>query len=247
MSISNIKRILCAGVVGAFLAAGAASQAASVSYNGYTFDNGGFGGANTVSGSNLQVGSGPSKDTVDGYYYGAAHYNTSAAFRSASTPFVKATLSDPGSGDAGFLAIEQESGIGRSWAEIGVDGDNSTSNYSLLWWNEATNVSGDVILGARTAGDHSLEIGRESDGQVDFLFDGSLVYSTTNITPAYFGDVYLFSQGSATNVITTYTDYSAGTDFPVVAPVPSAAYAGMALLGCLGAVGGIRRLRRTVA
>lgn len=247
MNISSIKPILCAGVVGALLAAGTVSQAASVNYNGYTFDDGGFGGTNTVSGSNLQVGSGPTLHTIDGHYYGAAHYNTDAAFRSASTPFVKATLRDPGSGDAGFLAFEQESGTHRSWAEIGFDSDNVPSNYSIFWWNEATNVSGIVILGARSAGDHSMEIGRESDGQVDFLFDGSLVYSTTNITPDYFGDVYLFSQASAPGVITTYTNYSAGTNFPVVAPVPSAAYAGMALLGCLGAVGGIRRFRRTVA
>ncbi|HEX5241812.1 MAG TPA: hypothetical protein VFW23_01020 [Tepidisphaeraceae bacterium] len=246
MSISNIKRILCAGVVGAFLAAGTASQAASVNYNGYTFDDGGFGGTNTVSGSNLQVGSGPGRDTADNFYYGAAHYNTDAAFRSAATTFIEATLSDPGSGDAGFLAFEQEGGTHRSWAEIGVDADNSSTNYSLLWWNEVTNATDTILLGARTAGDHSLEIGRESSGTVDFLFDGSLVYSTTGITPDYIGDVYLFSQGSTPNVITTYTNYAAGTDF-VVAPVPSAAYAGMALLGCLGAFGGIRRFRRTVA
>lgn len=224
--------------MGMLTASGVMSKASTVNWDGQDWDSS-FGSA-AVNGSNLDITA--TTLSSSGTYYGDAHYNTDAGFRSASTPYIEATYSDTGVG-AGFLAFEQESGVGKAWAEIGVDptnGPGSDSHYSLYWWNETTNATNEIILAPRTNGDHTFEIGRQADGTVDFYLDNSLVLSTMAITPAYFGDVYLFSAANASGSVATFTSFTSGTNY-AAAPLPASAMGGFVLMGGLLAANRLRR------
>ena len=157
--------------------------------------------------------------------YGAAHYNTPDLFRAALAPWVQVTFQDPGSGNRGQLWLEDE-GSGGAWTQFGAW--NTYANYQIWWWDYDTNLDGWRDTGiARTAGNHTFKIGMQSSGAVDYYLDGAPVWSTTDITPAKFGDVYLAAMADSA----VFVDYSAGTDY---APTPEPA--SLTLIG-LGAVG----------
>jgi hypothetical protein len=59
-----------------------------------------------------------------------------------------------------------------------------------------------------------------ADGTIDYLIDGMLVVNTHDITPNYFGDIYLaaHSLGASPGQKIVFTDYQTGTDYVYTKP-----------------------------
>jgi hypothetical protein len=163
--------------------------------------------------------------------WGAAHYNTPSAFRSASVQWVEATFIEDGQGTVGHqIWIEDE-----SWGVPGDDNDHLwiqfgawewTPSYGIYLWDAETDD--DLFVNThipRTNGVHSLKIMKNADETVSFYFDGELIYtSASEFGLDYLGDVYLAAnsnwRGSVKadghnphNVVDSgiYTDYTTGT------------------------------------
>ena len=168
--------------------------------------------------------------------WGAAHYNTPAAFRAAATPWVKYTFIDEGLGHPGpqlWMEDEEYSTPGAgAWTQFGTwqRGGSEYEDYRIYWWDYDTDLADDSTLNdsnnsvgwidtgvARSAGEHTLMLAKRADGTVDYWIDGQLVHSTTDITPNYFGDIYLVGHsdpadpGQAGTVV--FTDYQTGTNY----------------------------------
>jgi hypothetical protein len=203
-------------------------------------------GSIAVNGTKLDV---TATTPSSGMYFGAAHIGTSPAFRSLSGSYISATFEDDGGATGNFLAFEQE-GVNpaESWVEFGVINRISTTNYSIQVDNEYRDVvNGDtpqnfVLSIPRSVGSHTVKIELAPSGTVEFFFDGAYIQSTNYIQPDYFGDVYLFSNNTASGGVGTFTHFEMGA-----VPLPSSAWSGLGLLGGLAVFGGAKRLRRQEA
>lgn len=161
--------------------------------------------------------------------WGTAHYNTPGYFRAAATPWVKVTFLDSGPGTPGLqIWMEDEEYVyptAGAWTQFGAWQREGFDNYQIYWWdfdtdladdndlNDSNNSWGWVDTGIeRTAGMHTLKLAMRNDGTVDYWFDGVLVHSSTDITPNYFGDIYLagHSDPSNPNETVIFTDYETG-------------------------------------
>ncbi len=247
-----MRKVLILMVAAAVLCAAAMAQAAT-SWKGIDWDS--PAGSIAVDGSgNLVVTATRYEFNTTGVYEGAAHFNTSSAFRAALTPWVEFTFIETGAdtySPAAQMWMEREglsSDPNASWARLGV-GSPSSPDYRGasygVWWNEHTDALGRFVGSARSNGTHTALLGRRSDGKVDFVVDGSPIGTTdpaTDFQPDYFGDIYLVALGLTSGETVTFTDFRMGTDYagPVV-PEPVSIFLG--IMG-LGSVAGFRRLRK---
>jgi len=171
----------------------------------------GFGSAQVSDSDRLQV----STTSVYGTSaWGAAHYGTPDPFRAASSTWIQASFIDQGPGTVGGqLWFEHEPLVNHAWAQIGCW--ETRDEYRVYWWNYQTGETGWFVIGERTAGEHTVKVGKRADGTVDFWFDGLMVFSTTKVSPDYIGDVYLAAHSSPGNAGDTveFTDYQCGTDY----------------------------------
>ncbi|MCX6811454.1 MAG: PEP-CTERM sorting domain-containing protein [Candidatus Berkelbacteria bacterium] len=186
----------------------------------------------SIAGSDLVVGSGSD--------YAAAHYNTPSEFRSALTPWVEFSFLDNGPGtQRAQLWIEKEGTPGAAWFQFGSwtpSAYPTYDKYAIYWWNVDTDVAGWQWLDDRTADEHTLKVGKNADNSIDYWFDNSLVWTTTDINPDYFGDVYLASR----NGESIFTNYQTGADYQGP-PVPEPASIALLALASIGVAGAIRK------
>ena len=158
--------------------------------------------------------------------WGTAHYNTPDAFRAAATPWVKITFIDNGPGSsAAQIWMEDETydsnygmntGTLGAWTQFGAWQRLGFDTYRIYWWDYDTGLDGWVDTGVlRSAGTHILMLAMRVDRTVDYWLDGFLVHSTTDITPNYFGDIYLAGHSDVSHPSQTvvFTDYQTGTDY----------------------------------
>lgn len=145
---------------------------------------------------------------------GAAHYITPGEFRSARTPWIEATFLD-------LLNDEPSKGIQlvmknnyQEYTEIGAW--RSHKNYVIYWYNYQSRDYGLVVTSlVRTLGEHTVKIGMQENGTVDYWIDDVRVWTTNNIDPDSFEGIYLAAQGS--NGV--FVDYQVGTDYRAPASV----------------------------
>lgn len=180
--------------------------------------------------------------------YAAAHYNTPTSFRSALTPWIELSFIDEGPGtQRAQMWVEKEGIPGAAWFQFGswnASAYPTFEQYGLYWWNVDTDTDGWQWLGDRTAGEHTMKVGMRSDGTVDYWFDGGIAWSTTDIVPTYFGDVYLASRYGST----IFTNYQAGTDYSYESPLSAVPEPGSIVLlaiASIGIAGAIRRKKKT--
>jgi hypothetical protein len=163
--------------------------------------------------------------------WGTAHYNTPSAFRAAATPWVRITFIDSGPGSPGAQVwMEDEEYVfpgAGAWTQFGAWDRPGFENYRIYWWDYDTDLSDNGLLDdssgwgwvdtgvPRTAGTHTIMLAMRADHTVDYWLDGFLVHSTTDITPNYFGDIYLAGHSDVSHPSQTvvFTDYQTGTDY----------------------------------
>jgi hypothetical protein len=206
-----MRRVAFGLAVLAVLVFAGIAGATSLVWSGQTWTNP-YGGIAVNGAGQLAVTSSTCFDTA---CWGAAHYNTSAAFRSTPGTVVTFSFVDDGPGTAGGqLWIEQESGANPGWSQFGAW--QRFSDYELYWWDEDGGSDLLVPTGiGRTAGVHTLALGKRADGTVDYYLDGQLVYTTTALHLDYIGDVYLAANSQPDNPGQTvlYTEYGEVTGY----------------------------------
>jgi hypothetical protein len=139
------------------------------------------------------------------YYGGAAHYNTPIDFRSAKTPWIEATFLDDGQMSGIQLVIKNDY---REYTHIGAS--ISDKNYMIYWYDYKSRSSGLVDTSIiRTPGQHTLRLGMQENGTVDYWIDDVRIWNTNNINPESFEDIYLAAQVSTG----TFIDYQVGMDY----------------------------------
>lgn len=173
-------------------------------------------GTSTVNGSDqLVVTTSGSFSTCPTSCLGAAHYNTPQPFRDADTPWVKATFIDDGPGTPGPRMWMEDEDAGALTTFGGLP---TFPNYRIFLWNygaAGSQINFDTGV-PRIAGVHEILIGMGLDGSIDYLIDGVHVLHTTDITPGYFGDIYLTGNSDVASSTVVFTNYQVGTDW--VAP-----------------------------
>ncbi len=211
-----MKRVLFLLIaIGLIMASGVDVTFANVTWKGLVWDPDGSGGSLAVNGDgNLVVTSG-SPDGAD--YWGTAHINTSADFRSATNPWIQVSFLDDGSGPGARLGVEDESAPDQAWTSFGTKA--SRSDYYWYWWDVDANTDGLTSLSTRAAGEHTMKVGELADGSVEYLFDGVLVGHTTTaqVQWTYFGDVYLDAFTGAIGQSVTFTDFQMGSGYATAA------------------------------
>lgn len=218
-------QLACGGF--ALVAAGA-TQAATVTWSGETWDYSAATTTATVNGSgHLEVtpvttGSGRT-----------VHFNTSVAFRAAATPFVQASFLETGANGRKGIMIEDETtspaGGAGGWLQFLSDSAFG-SNYKIFYNDYDADLAdgGGINFSAghtidtgvaRSLGERTFTVGRDAGGNIAFLIDGVLVASLTSaqFNPNYFGDVYLVGNNT-TLAAATYTGFATGTAFAVPEP-----------------------------
>jgi hypothetical protein len=139
------------------------------------------------------------------YYGGAAHYSTPIDFRSARTPWIEATFFDDGQSSGIQLVMKNKH---RAYTKIGAWG--SDKNYVIYWYNYQSGSEGLVVTSiVRSPGQHTLRLGMQENGTVDYWIDDIRVWTTNNINPESFEDIYLAAQVSTG----TFIDYQVGMDY----------------------------------
>jgi len=221
----------------------ATSRAATVTWSGQNWDDN-YGGTVALNGSDLNV----TTVAMTNSSWGAAHINTSSTFRTAPTQWVQASFIDAGgTGPGASIWLEHEA-VPGAWTQAGAyEGD---SNYSIYWWNEVTNADATITLGARTAGTHTIKIGKLADGTIEYSLDGVYVGSESGAPFGYLGDVYLAGNSALNNPgqTITFTDFQMGTNYVTAAvPLPAAAWASLMLLGALGGMAALKRRAHQLA
>lgn len=163
---------------------------------------------------------------------GAAHHNTPNDVRTATSPWIEFSFIDEGPDTPGAqIWVEDETLSGSdlgAWIQFGAFYEHST--YQIYLWDYdqdlADNGSVDDSAGywlidtniPRRAGERTLTLGQRADGMIDFVVDGELVHSTTNITPNYFGDVYLAARTYSPGESVVFTAYTTGDGWVPPAP-----------------------------
>jgi hypothetical protein len=96
----------------------------------------------------------------------------------------------------------------RAYTKIGAWG--SDKNYVIYWYNYQSGSEGLVVTSiVRSPGQHTLRLGMQENGTVDYWIDDVRVWTTNNINPESFEDIYLAAQVSAG----TFIDYQVGMDY----------------------------------
>ena len=135
---------------------------------------------------------------------GAAHYRAPIDFRSARTPWIEATFFDDGQSSGTQLIMKNKS---LAYTEIGAG--RSHKNY-LIYWSNLSGRNGLVGTAiTRTPGQHTVKLGMQENGTVDYWIDDVRVWSTNNINPESFEYIFLATQGSTG----TFIDYQVGMDY----------------------------------
>ena len=139
------------------------------------------------------------------YYGGAAHYSTPSDYRSAKTPWIQTTFVDDGLSNGIQLVMRNEY---REYTQIGSSA--SSKNYVIYWYDYQSRSSGllDTSI-MRTPGQHTLRLGMQENGTVDYWIDNVRVWSNNNISPESFEKIYLAAQVSTA----TFIDYQVGMDY----------------------------------
>ena len=139
------------------------------------------------------------------YYGGAAYYSTPSDYRSAKTPWIQATFVDDGLSNGIQLVMRNEY---REYTQIGSSA--SSKNYVIYWYDYQSRSSGllDTSI-MRTPGQHTLRLGMQENGTVDYWIDNVRVWSNNNISPESFENIYLAAQVSTA----TFIDYQVGMDY----------------------------------
>ena len=145
---------------------------------------------------------------IDSPNYCAAYHTTPDLFRSAnaSTPWVEVTfVDDPGKKSTVELWLTDKV---DAWTQIGAwDG---SANYCIFWWNMASGERGIVDTGVlRAVGQHTIKLGLQQSGALDYWLNDTLVWSTDKIRPQSFGEIYLATLYS----VGTFVDYQYGMDY----------------------------------
>jgi hypothetical protein len=136
---------------------------------------------------------------------GAAYYSAPIDFRSARTPWIEATFFDDGQSSGIQLIMKNKS---RAYTEIGAG--RLLKNYWIYWVNYLSGGNGLVGTAiARTPGQHTVKLGMQENGTVDYWIDDVRVWSTNNINPESFEYIFLATQGSTG----TFIDYQVGMDY----------------------------------
>ena len=139
-----------------------------------------------------------------GYYGGAAHHSTPNDFRTARTPWVEVNFYDDALTCTQLVMLDK----GRAYTEFGIS--RSHKNYVIYWYNYQSGRSGLVGTAvARTRGLHTIKLAIQENGTVDYWIDNARVWSTNNINPHNFEDIYLTAQASTG----TFVDYQFGIDY----------------------------------
>ena len=210
-----INRSWAVAVVVLLLALGARPAPADIVWRGATWNDVYDSTALSLNASgNLVVN--PDTTDIYGALIGEAHYSTSASFQALTAPWIDVTFVLPSTQVSAYLALEQPSdsaGGTASYIQFGAFNQNydppgwsGNSEVEADWWDEDSGNSWAENVGSLQTGANTLLVGRRADGTIDYWLDGTLVYSTTDITPQYFGDIYLGVAGGPV----TFTDYQAG-------------------------------------
>jgi hypothetical protein len=153
--------------------------------------------------------------------WGAAFYHLPKTIRTAGTPWIKVRLRDDGPDTPGPQVWLQNDTYGLPaakgpWTQFGAWQGTETETYRISWWNHSTGRSRSVDTGIpRAPGEHTLLLGQRTNGAVDYWLDDKLVYSTDEIQPKCFGNIFLAGHrrpDSAADLV-VFTDYQAGTDY----------------------------------
>jgi hypothetical protein len=137
---------------------------------------------------------------------GAAYSRAPIDFRSARTPWIEATFFDDGQSSGIQLVMKNTS---RAYTEIGAG--RLLKNY-WIYWDNLLPGGGNGLVGTaitRTPGQHTVKLGMQENGTVDYWIDDVRVWSTNNINPESFDIIFLAAQGSTG----TFIDYQVGTDY----------------------------------
>jgi hypothetical protein len=136
---------------------------------------------------------------------GAAYYRAPNDFISAKTPWIEATFFDDGQSSGIQLIMKNKS---RAYTEIGAG--RLLKNYWISWSNYLSGGNGLVGTAiTRTPGQHTVKLGMQENGTVDYWIDDVRVWSTNNINPESFEYIFLATQGSTG----TFIDYQVGMDY----------------------------------
>jgi hypothetical protein len=194
-----MKKILVIATLAAvFMISGTVLSQASVEWKGFHWN--AYGAVQIA-----ENGDGYLEVDPTSYYGGAAHYSTSIDFRSAKTPWIEATFLDDGQERGIQLVIKNDY---KEYTEIGAS--VSYKNYVIYWYNYKSRSGGLVETSIiRTPGQHTLRVGMQENGTVDYWIDDVRVWNTNNINPESFEDIYLAAQVS----IGTFIDYQVGMDY----------------------------------
>ena len=135
---------------------------------------------------------------------GRAYYRAPNDFILAKTPWIEATFFDDGQSSGIQLMMKNKS---RAYTEIGAG--RSHKNY-LIYWSNLSGRNGLVGTAiTRTPGQHTVKLGMQENGTVDYWIDDVRVWSTNNINPESFEYIFLATQGSTG----TFIDYQVGMDY----------------------------------
>lgn len=140
------------------------------------------------------------------YYGGAAHYSTPDDFRTAKTPWVEVTFYDDGLRTNTQLVMRDKD---RAYTKIGIWGLHQ--NYVIYWSDPKAGRSSGLVGTAivRTEGSHTIKLAMQENGTLDYWIDNVRVWSTSNIRPDNFEDIYLTAQVDTG----TFINYQFGTDY----------------------------------
>jgi hypothetical protein len=193
-----MKKILVIVTMAAvFMMSGTALSQAEVEWKGFYWN--AYQGALIAKNANRYLEVEPTGDS------GAAYYRAPIDFRSARTPWIEATFFDDGQSSGIQLMMKNTS---RAYTEIGAG--RLQKNYWIYWFNYLSGRNG--LVGTpitRTPGQHSVKLGMQENGTVDYWIDDVRVWSTNNINPESFDIVFLAAQGSTG----TFIDYQVGMDY----------------------------------
>lgn len=184
-----------------------------VTWQGYTWETLGWGSLATSNGELQVTTSGVTASSTDSMRWGMAH-TQSSSLSSYATPWVQASFIDnAASGTGALLGIENPVGANPVWGEVGYDPNISTTHYGVYILNESTNAYEFVVLGQRTTGNHTVDIGRLADGTLDFYLDGQLVFTSLIGHADSLKDIYLYAGGIDAGGSVTFTSFSAGDGY----------------------------------